>query len=553
MGEVKTLQQRIQEYEKCKNNPIYFIENYIKLPTPGRTQTMDLYEPQENFLNSILTRHYVIALKSRQIGFSTITQAYITYCFTFFNNVRAGIVSRQSEESTAFARKIHNMLSELPKWLCPQYQKKTEQTAVLDNGCELHASWVNQKNPESLFRGPSITIAVIDEAAHIDNIGEAWTGFGPSLVKSQTDADKNNIPYATIIISTPNKTVGTGKWFYDRWQQAHEEDSVYVPHKVHWSEVKEFREDPKWYKTQCQMLYNDPSLIAQELELKFIASSNSFLPPQTIEVLNDVSVEPKTKINLDTAQLWQWYPPDSQKYYLIGVDIASSSGSDFSTIEIFDYLTFEQVAEYKNKMRVDDFCNVISTICKLFPKHLIIPEHNSLGNQVVEFLTRSSESYNIYKPSDSDQKQRKWKCGISTDVHTRPLMIDSLYTYMTENPDLINSERLALELIALEKGKGGKIEASKGSHDDLAMATAFCCYVRLYDPPMSITTHSSQQVVNDVNKIIASNFDNEMIDLDPQGNINRQVQTKVKNNLFELTENSNEIDIMKFFEQNKND
>ena len=235
---------KLQEWYKCKNDPLYFIQKYVLLEIPGGDTNMNLYDPQKNLLKSLIDDHFIIVLKSRQTGISTLTRAYIVYSNTFFANVVTGMVSRDSAESSAFCRRLIGMVDKLPDWMRPEFVKKTEQTFVLDNGCEFYASQVSQSNPGKLFRGPAVTFAIVDEAAHIDKIDEAFTGFGPSLVKSQSVAKENGVPYGTIIISTPNKTTGIGKWYYDRWVQARESDGLYKPHEIHWSQVSEFKNNP---------------------------------------------------------------------------------------------------------------------------------------------------------------------------------------------------------------------------------------------------------------------------------------------------------------------
>ena len=69
--------------------------------------------------------------------------------------------------------------------------------------------------------------------------------------------------------------------------------------------------------------------------------------------------------------------------------------------------------------------------------------------------------------------------GVSTNSRTRPLMLDSLFSYVNEDTDVVKSERLAMELLGLVN-KANRIEADTNMHDDLAMAYAFCAYVRKY-------------------------------------------------------------------------
>jgi len=487
--------KRLVEYFKCKNDPHYFIENYIKLALAGGDRSVKLYEKQKDFVDKVYKEHHVITLKTRQTGLSTITQMLICHAMAFHKNVVVGIISKSGQESTDFCRKTQGMIDSLPDWIRPQYVKRTEQSFILDNGSKFYASQVNEANPEGTLRGFSINLLIIDEGAFISKIDEAYTSVAPTLFKAQQLARQANIPYGTIIISTPNKTVGRGKWYYQNWVSAHAGTSIFKPFKLHWKEIPEFADDPEWYSTQCKLLNNVPWKIAQELDMQFVASSNSFFPASTIKILNGSGIPPINTMTFfkHNLNMFEIYDPD--KFYLIAVDTASECGADSSTIVVADYKTLKQVAEFKaTNIRVEDFCEVIAKVATVFPKNLLIVESNSYGNQVCEYLTRRDSFYNLYKTEQKTstidgsfkKKNHKYKYGIFTGPQNRPLIIDALYTYVVDDPENIQSELLALELIGLIDNKG-KVQADEGEHDDLAIAYAFCCYVKLYDPPMGMS------------------------------------------------------------------
>lgn len=61
--------ENILELKKCAQDPVYFIENYVKVQHPTRgTVPMVLYEYQKDMLNAIHTKKDVIILASRQLG-----------------------------------------------------------------------------------------------------------------------------------------------------------------------------------------------------------------------------------------------------------------------------------------------------------------------------------------------------------------------------------------------------------------------------------------------------------------------------------------------------
>jgi hypothetical protein len=560
----KETDQKIQEYFKCKQNPIYFIEKYIELEAPGGNVLMRLYKPQKRVLKSFVNDHHVIALKSRQIGISTLVQVYLVWVVTFYKNVVIGMVSRDGAESTNFCRTLMNMIRNLPDFLRPEFEKDTEQTFILANGCKFFASQVNESKPENLFRGRPITIAVVDEAAFISKIDEAYTGMAPALFKSQKTAQMNGVPFGTFIISTPNRTVGKGSWYYKQWKDAQENNSIFKAQKVYWKEVDEFINDPLWYSTQCQLLGNVKWKIEQELEMKFVASDDSFFDSDVVFALNDSESDPIVTYELSQYKFFQYVKNDPSRFYLIGIDSASAGGLDYSAIQVVDYETFQQCGEFKERLRVDDFCKVIERIVKIFPNNLLIVENNSYGNQVVEFLTKNGAFYRLYKQkvinTNSKKKQTKWRYGLWMGPQTRPLAIDGLYTLISEDPGLIKGRRTILELIGLVR-KNNRVQADEGENDDLSLALSFCAYVKLYDPPIgymgqSVGSDVAEQIIDTIGmnfdeKITSNLFNIESEDEDDKmevvDRLNRAINKHVKNNLNFLSQQSsgNSIDITK--------
>lgn len=480
---------RITEYVKkwieYKNNPIKFMEECIQIPTPGGNTLIKLYEPQKRIVESFFKDHYLIILKSRQIGISTITQALITYIFVFYKNCKVGIVSRKAEEASDFSCKVQDMIDNLPDWLRPKYKTKRIQKFSLENGCELSSASVSPANPGSVLRSKSITLLVIDEAAHILNISEAWTGMANTVSKAQQDAKRRNIPYGTIIISTPNKTQGIGQWFYETWCKAEAGENIFVPHKIKWTEIPDFANDPTWYETQCKLLNNDRNKIAQELDLKFISSEDSLFD-EDIQIKLQENIDKQTYTEIRIPDL----PTKNYKFsifketnknalHLIGIDIATPAGRDRTAIQIVEYSTGEQVAEFFGKPDPKMLYKIVRYIHNMFPNNLIIIENTGGFGQSLIYDLMYDEDYNFNLYGETRESTNKYVPGLSVNTKTRPLLLDALFTTINSNINCIKSKYLSSELLSLTVNNN-KIEANTGFHDDLAMAFAMCCYVRKY-------------------------------------------------------------------------
>jgi hypothetical protein len=480
-----------------KENPVEFIENFVKIPTPGGSELLKLYDPQKRIIKNFFQFHEMILLKSRQIGMSTLTQAIITYIFTFYENCVVGVLSRDSNESSDFCRKTQDMIDQLPDWLRPVYKNKSIQYFILENGCQLHIAAVSPANPGAVFRSKSITLLIIDEAAHIRDIDQAWTGIGSTLSKVQQVAQKKGIPYGTIILSTPNKTEGIGKWYFQMWIGALAKTNAFRPHKIHWTEIPDFKNDPGWYKKQCKILNGDKNRIAQELELKFVGSGNSLFTEDVQTALQDCAKPATEVVQLPNykgkGELWRFKNINRGHFHIIGVDAATAAGIDRSAIEVIEYETMEQVMEFNGHIDPKELSDVIRLICAHCPHNIIVVENQGGYGQAVLYELMYDEEvvynlYGTYKGKDrriGTSRSRggsniEFIPGLSTNTKTRPLILDALYDVVAHDPDVIYSERLAAELLGLTN-KGSKVEADKGFHDDLALAYGFCCYVRKYE------------------------------------------------------------------------
>jgi len=517
----------VEEYVKCKNDFEYFARRYIYLEIVGGDVLYTPYNKQLEFINKIQKEKFVVCLKTRQTGISTTTQAYCAWLANFYDNTVIGVISKDGKEATDFSRAIRNMIEKLPVWLTPKkgkesgcFDKKSEQSFILSNGSKLFVATVNPMAPEKTLRGKAVTFLVIDEAAFINKLDIAWTSLVPALSTSHKAAKKAGAPYGVVVISTPNKTTGMGAWFFSRYQKALANEGVFKHCTVYWKDIPELANDPQWYKTQCDLFDNDQKKIEQELELKFLPSGGSFFDEATCLRLQEASKDPIEIFKLFTGEIWKWQNPQEGKYYIIGVDTAPEFGEDQSAITIWDYETLDQVWEYQGKLKVLDFVKVVKFAISQYPGCIVI-ENNSYGNQVMEEISVSEYTAMVYREKRGENKVAS---GLSTNAKTRPLMIDALYSYVTQFPQMVKSKRTALELIGLVEKKG-KVEADSGCHDDLALTLSFCMYVRKYDPPLFIDYDKTKQ--NVFMNVVDMNLPQEYNFPD-----NASIMKEVKNSVF---------------------
>ena len=386
-----------------------------------------IYQFQESILNIFLSKHFVITLKSRQVGMSTLSQAICLWSALHYSNFNVLIISATQRNASSFLRKLRMMYEYLPdNELKIPLKVDNKQSLVFENNSTIVA--IPATRNSSL--GESINILIIDEAAFIKRVKDVYQASYPTLSRSFKSAKGK--PYGIIIISTPNGVSGEGKWYYDMYQGAINKDNKYVPVKIHWSQVPEY--DNAWYLDQCKQLNWDYRSIAAELELSFVSSGNTFIPGA---ILDSINIEEPLQKSADNC-LWVWKLPEPSKTYVMGVDVAYGDRKDFSTIQVLDAFTLEQVAEYENNtIKPDEFSAVIIQLAKMYNNALINVERNAVGKILITKLLTSTEGgigLNLYRDiSKNDLKNDKskdpYKQNIGTDVNvsTRDILLANMY------------------------------------------------------------------------------------------------------------------------------
>ena len=492
-----SVEEKVYFFNKCKEDLLFFIENCCVIPQTGKLAT--LYKPQEKVATTFLEDHFQILNKSRQTGGSYVVQCICAWLVLFYDNYIIGVVSRAGSESSSFNKKVLAILDNIPQnFMKPHesldYEERNAQSFKLKKtGSVVVSQAVSPSNPEGILRGNSIALLIIDEAGFINHIDTAFTALIPSTSISQKVAKENNIPYGTFIISTPNGTRGRGEWYFRKWMDAKTGKSIYKANSIYWRDVG-LSDD--WYKEQCDAFNNDPKTIAQELEMQFISSEGAYWDADVQTRLNElINMEgelPNTKtIQYADGGVLQIYDPtfNRNNFCLIGIDVASASGGDFSTIQVIDFVTCLQIAEYVGKLEPLTFAKFVKNVAIMFPNNLIIIENSGgFGITVLNYLADEPENFNIFGETRKLSPMNILKVGkpqlvpgLSTNAKSRPLIIEAMYNQIRENSNCVYSKRLAAELMTLVN-KGGKVQADEGYNDDLVMAYAFCFYVRKYAP-----------------------------------------------------------------------
>ena len=108
------------EWRRCAADEAYFIDTYVWVPSEkdprGRTR-FHLFDYQAELLNLTKSQRFVIALKARQIGFTTLGMAHSLWLALFRPGANILIISETQKSSNKNLAQARMAYQFLPEWM----------------------------------------------------------------------------------------------------------------------------------------------------------------------------------------------------------------------------------------------------------------------------------------------------------------------------------------------------------------------------------------------------------------------------------------------------
>jgi len=455
-----------QEYLKCAKDPAYFMRKYCYIQHPKRGRILfNLYPFQEKVLHLFRDEQFIITLKSRQLGISTLAAGYSLWLMLFHKDKNVLALATTQATARNLVTKTTFMYDELPKWLKLPAVEKNKLSLRLRNGSKIQAKSSNA----DAARSEAVSLLLIDEAAFIDNIEETFAAAQQTLATGGQ----------CMALSTPN---GIGNWFHQTWEKAETGENSFCPVRLPWTVHPERNQE--WRDMQDRDL--GPRMAGQECDCDFLASGDTvFEPTDLIFYEETYQKDPVERRGVD-SNLWIWEPADYTKDYMVVADVARGDSADYSAFHVFEIESCTQVAEYRGKISPKDFGNVLVGIASEYNEALLVCENANIGWATIEQILER-EYRNMYYSSTSNMEtvesymnkyeRDKLVPGFTMSARTRPLVIAKIIEYVRERSVTIQSKRLMAEMRVFV-WKNGKPQAQTNYNDDLLMACATALYVR---------------------------------------------------------------------------
>ena len=450
-------EEQIVEFVRCKEDPVYFARNYIKIVSLDHGLVpFEMYPFQEKLITKFHENRFNICKMPRQTGKSTTCVSYLLHYAVFNDNVNIAILANKASTARDLLGRLQLAYENLPKWMQQGIVSWNKGSLELENGSKISAN----STSSSAVRGGSYNVIFLDEFAFIPNhiADDFFASVYPTISSGQSTK--------VIIVSTPRGM----NHFYRMWHDAERKKNEYIPTDVHWSEVP--GRDAKWKE---QTIANtSEQQFKVEFECEFLGSVDTLINPSKLRTL--VYDDPiKRNKGLDVYQ-----NPIEDHNYLITVDVARGIGSDYSAFIVFDITEFpyRQVVKYKNnEIKPMLFPNIIMEVAKAYNESWVLVEVNDIGDQVSNILHFDLEYDNILMCSmkgragqivGSGFSGKRSQLGVRMTSAVKKLGCSNLRTMIEDDKLIVNDYDIISELTTFIQ-KHNSFEAEEGCNDDLAM------------------------------------------------------------------------------------
>ncbi len=172
--------EQVQEYIKCANDPVYFVEKYVKIVAVDKGLVpFEMYDFQKDLITKLHANRFVIGKLPRQVGKTTTVGAYLLHYVLFNQNMNVAILANKQSTAIEILGRIKMAYEYLPKWLQQGVIEWNKGSIVLENGSRILAAATSS----SAIRGGSFNCILLDEFAHIPTLiaEEFFTSVYPIL------------------------------------------------------------------------------------------------------------------------------------------------------------------------------------------------------------------------------------------------------------------------------------------------------------------------------------------------------------------------------------
>ena len=447
--------EELIEYQKCTDDPLHFIQNYVKIVSLDEGLVpFRMYPFQKEMVGTFHNNRFTICKLPRQSGKSTTMISYLLHYALFNPSVNIAILANKAATARDLLSRLQLAYEHLPKWLQQGVMSWNKGSLELENGSKILAS----STSASAVRGGSYNIIFLDEFAYVpSNVAEQFfSSVYPTISSGKTTK--------VMIVSTPHGM----NMFYKLWTDAENQRNTYIPIEVHWSEVP--GRDEEWKKETIKN--TSEQQFNTEFECQFLGSIDTLISPNKLRTL---AYKRPLQSN---AGLDVYEQPKEGNTYLLTADVSRGVANDYSAYIVFDVsqVPYRIVAKYRdNEVKPLLFPQKIHQVAKAYNTAFVLVEVNDIGEQVANSMHFDMEYDNMIMASMRGRAGQilgggfsggRAQLGVRTTKAVKKIGCSNLKQLIEDNK-LIVEDYDAINELSTFIVKGSSFEADDGCNDDL--------------------------------------------------------------------------------------
>jgi hypothetical protein len=206
----------------------------------------------------------------------------------------------------------------------------------------------------------------------------------------------------------------------------------------------------------------------QEYEGSFLGTGETFIAGEILTRVNSQVASNYIQKYENKMRIFQ--EPLPYYTYVLGCDTSLGGNRDYSAFHIINCYNGQQVAEfYSNNTPINEFASIINEEASIYNMAYVLPERNTIGNNLIDWLFNVYEYENIW----SDDRG---KFGYQITSQNREQLLANLEESIRTELIKINSTRTCDELLTFIVNESGKAVAEKNKNDDLVMSLALAVH-----------------------------------------------------------------------------
>jgi hypothetical protein len=466
---IEFTKDQIEEFIKCKDDPVYFARNYIRIVSLDEGLVpFEPYKFQEKLISRFHKNRFNICMMPRQTGKSTTSVSYLLHYIVFNDSVNVGILANKASTARELLSRLQLAYENLPKWMQQGIIAWNKGSMELENGSKVLAA----STSASAVRGMSFNILFLDEFAFVPN--HIADSFFASVYPTITSGKSTKV----IMVSTPHGM----NHFYRMWHDAERGQNEYVPTSVHWSEVP--GRDDAWREQTIKNTSENQFKV--EFECEFLGSVDTLINPAKLRAMvYDRPIQSSNGLEI-------YEKPIENHDYVCTVDVARGGGNDYSAFVIVDITEYPHrvVAKYKNnEIKPMLFPSIIYDTIKGYNNAWVLCEVNDIGDQVAAILNYDLEYPNLLQCSMRGRagqivgqgfSGKKTQLGLKMSKAVKAVGCSNLKTMIEADKVLFKDYDIISELTTFIH-KRNSFEAEDGCNDDLAMCLVIYAWLVAQD------------------------------------------------------------------------